>query len=160
VGNAELIERLYQGLRSLDGDAMAACYTADAHFEDPAFGVLTGDRVGGMWRMLTAGSDGIEVDLSDVRVEGNEGSAHWIARYAFGPTRRPVENRISAQFRFEQGLISHHVDSFSFRAWAKQALGPVGFLLGGTPQLQKRVRNQAVRNLDRFLAAAGNTDPV
>ena len=57
MNNADLIERLYQGLRDLDGEAMAACYSPDARFEDPAFGVLTGEQVGGMWRMLTARSN-------------------------------------------------------------------------------------------------------
>ncbi len=147
-----LIEQLYQGLRHLDGDAMAACYTADARFEDPAFGVLTGEQVGGMWRMLTSRSSGIAVDLSDVRVDGDEGSAHWVARYEFGPKRRPVENRIDARFRFEHGLITQHVDAFSFHAWARQALGPVGLILGGTRLLQNRVRSQARAGLDRFLA--------
>ncbi len=157
--STELIERLYQGLRTLDGDTMAACYTADARFEDPAFGVLTGDRVGGMWRMLSAGSDGIEVDLSEVRVAGDEGSARWTARYTFKPTGRPVVNRVTARFRFEHGLISDHVDTFSFHAWAKQALGPVGFVLGGTPLLRNRVRSQALRNLERFLTRPEDIEP-
>jgi hypothetical protein len=147
------IERLYEGLRRRDGDAMAACYTADARFEDPAFGVLIGDQVGGMWRMLTSRSDGIEVDLSDVHVDGDAGSAFWVARYTFGPKQRPVINQISARFRFDGGLIREHVDAFSFRDWATQALGPIGFLLGGTPYLHNRVQGQARRNLDRFLAS-------
>jgi ketosteroid isomerase-like protein len=154
MSNTELIERLYEGLRRLDGDVMAGCYAADASFEDPAFGVLTGDHIGGMWRMLTSGSEGIEVDLSDVSVNGDEGSAFWVAGYTFGPKHRPVVNRISARYRFEDGLIRHHVDTFSFHAWAKQALGPIGWLLGGTPFLHNRVQSQARRSLDRFMTTS------
>ncbi len=153
MSNTDLIERLYEGLRTGDGDAMAACYAPNPRFEDPAFGVLTGERVGGMWRMLTSHSDGIEVDLSDVRADETTGSAHWVARYAFGPSKRPVVNRVDARFVFESGLIVNHVDTFSFHAWAKQALGPVGFFLGATPVIGNRVRNEALRGLDRFLSA-------
>ena len=156
MDNTNLIERLYQGLRDQDGDAMAACYTPDARFEDPAFGVLTGERVGGMWRMLTSRSNGIEVDLSDVQADGATGSAHWIARYEFGPTGRSVVNRIDARYRFEHGLIADHVDTFSVYSWARQALGPVGLFLGATPFVKNRVRSQALRGLEIFLAQAGD----
>jgi hypothetical protein len=153
--NTALIERLYQGLRDLDGDVMAACYAPEARFEDPAFGVLTGKQVGGMWRMLTSGSDGIEIELSEVEADDTSGSAHWVARYTFGPSKRPVINRIDARFTFEDGLIADHADTFSFYAWARQALGPMGFFLGATPFVKNRVRDQARRGLDRFLADPG-----
>ncbi|MGI9646927.1 MAG: nuclear transport factor 2 family protein [Acidimicrobiia bacterium] len=152
MSNSQLIERLYHGLRNLDGDAMAGCYAADSRFEDPAFGVLTGEEIGGMWRMLTSRSDGIEVDLSDVHANESAGSASWVASYTFGPKQRLVVNRATARFVFTDGLIASHVDTFSFHAWAKQALGPIGFVLGGTPILRNRVRADARRSLDRFLA--------
>ena len=156
MDNAMLIERLYQGLRDLDGDAMAACYAPDARFEDPAFGVLVGEQVGGMWRMLTSRSDGIEVELSNVEADDTNGSAHWVARYTFGPDKRPVVNRIDARFAFENGLIADHVDTFSFYAWSRQALGPIGFFLGATPFVKNRVSGHARRGLEVFMAADGD----
>jgi len=53
VHNA-LITRFYQAFQRLDADAMAACYTDDVVFSDPAFGELRGRDAGDMWRMLTA----------------------------------------------------------------------------------------------------------
>ncbi|MBT8194341.1 MAG: nuclear transport factor 2 family protein [Acidimicrobiia bacterium] len=156
MDNAMLIERLYQGLRNLDGDAMAACYAPDARFEDPAFGVLIGEQVGGMWRMLTSRSDGIEVELSNVEADETSGSAHWVARYTFGPDKRPVVNRINARFAFANGLIADHVDTFSLYAWSRQALGPIGFFLGATPFVKNRVNSQARRGLEVFMAADGD----
>jgi len=152
MDNAALIERLYDALGRRDAATMASCYLPDATFTDPAFGELKGDEIGGMWAMLSAGDSGLKVDLSDVVADDRSGSATWVAHYVFGPQKRPVVNRISATFRFENGLIAEHVDRFSFHTWAGQALGPVGRLLGWTPFLQARARNQARAGLDRFMA--------
>jgi len=66
MSHADTIIRLYAALDSLDGEGMAACYAPNARFEDPVFGVLTGPRVVGMWRMLTGASNGIDAEVTDV----------------------------------------------------------------------------------------------
>jgi hypothetical protein len=40
--------------------------------------------------------------------------------------------------------------------WTRQALGPVGLLLGWTPWLAGRVRSQAAAGLAKFRAARGS----
>lgn len=147
-----VIERLYRGLGDRDGDLMADCYAAAASFEDPVFGLLTGDQVGAMWRMLTAGSGELEVDLTNVLYDGEAGSATWEARYVFPATGRQVVNRGRARFRFEHGLIVEHVDDFPFYRWARQALGMPGLLLGWTPFFRATVRKQARTGLERFMS--------
>lgn len=149
--HASLVHRLYECLGDRDGDGMAACYTPDARFTDPAFGELQGDRVGAMWRMLTSQSTGIHVDLTSVAIDDDAGTARWVARYEFGPTGRQVENRIDASFRFRDGLIAEHSDHFSMWRWSRQALGPVGLLFGWTPLVRRRVRQRAIHNLNRFI---------
>ena len=149
--NRSLIERFYEAFDRHDGATMAACYAPDVRFSDPAFGELRGEQVGGMWRMLTSRSEDLDVELADRDADEETGSAHWIARYTFS-TGRPVVNDIRARFRFENGLIAEHDDSFSFYAWSRQALGSPGLLLGWTPLLQGRVRKQARAQLDEFLA--------
>jgi hypothetical protein len=44
--------------------------------------------------------------------------------------QRPVVNRISAQFYFQDGLI-RHTDDFDIWKWSKQALGLTGYLSDG-----------------------------
>jgi hypothetical protein len=66
-----------------------------------------------------------------------------------------VHNDVRAEFRFERGLIVEHTDSFSFYAWARQALGPAGVALGWTPIIRGKVQHQARAGLDEFLAQAG-----
>jgi ketosteroid isomerase-like protein len=152
--NEELIERFYTALGRHDGDTMAACYASDATFADPVFPRLTGNEAGDMWRMLTSRATDLEVDLVE-RAAGDEtGSAHWIARYTFNQTGRFVEYDIRASFRFADGLIAEHRDVFDFHRWSRQALGPVGLLLGWSPVLRLAVRRQARSALDAFRSRA------
>ena len=50
------------------------------------------------------------------------------------------------------GLIATHHASFNFWAWARQALGTPGLLLGWSPSLRSKVRKTADANLRKFLA--------
>jgi ketosteroid isomerase-like protein len=149
--NDELIERFYDAFARRDGDAMAACYDPDARFSDPVFTGLRGEEPGAMWRMLTGRSRDLEVRLTEHAADGAGGSAHWIADYTFSTGRR-VHNDVRAEFRFADGLITEHSDTFSFPTWARQALGPVGLALGWTPLLHWKVQRQARAQLDAFLA--------
>lgn len=150
VANRELIERFYGAFGRCDGKAMSACYTPDAHFQDPAFGDLEGTEVGAMWRMLTGRATDLEIELHEHDADEQSGSAHWIARYTFS-TGRPVVNDIQAKFRFSDGLIDDHVDDFDFRRWARQALGPMGIAVALLPPLRSKARAQARGQLDEFM---------
>jgi ketosteroid isomerase-like protein len=151
--NDELIERFYGAFARRDGDTMAACYAPDARFSDPVFTDLRGEEPGAMWRMLTGRARDLEVTLAEHEAGDDRGSAHWLADYTFSTGRR-VHNDIRADFRFDQGLIAEHRDSFSFYAWARQALGPAGLALGWTPIVQRKVRREARAGLDEFLGRA------
>ena len=130
---------------------MAACYTPDARFSDPVFTDLRGEEPGAMWRMLTGRAEDLEVELVEHEADEERGSARWLADYTFTSTGRKVHNDVRAVFRFEDGLIADHQDSFSFYAWARQALGPPGVMLGWTPVVRGRVRREARAGLDEFL---------
>ena len=149
----QTIRRLYDALDRADGEAMAACYAPDATFEDPAFGRLEGDEVGAMWRMLCERSTDLDVTLEEAAADGSEGSAHWIARYTYTATGRPVVNDVRARFRFgADGRIAEHMDTFDLRRWAAQALGTSGRVLGFTPLLGPAVRRRARGTLEEWRA--------
>lgn len=137
---------------------MEACYAPDVRFSDPVFPDLEGPEAGAMWRMLTGQAEDLEIELADHSAEGDTGSAHWIARYTFTRSGRPVVNDIRASFRFgADGLISEHTDDFDFHRWARQALGLPGLLLGWTPIVKGGVRKQARASLDEFIAGQQST---
>jgi ketosteroid isomerase-like protein len=146
--NAELIRDLYEAMGRHDGEAMAELYAPDGRFHDPAFGDLTGAEAGDMWRMLTGRATDLKVELAEHSADDDSGTAHWIATYSFN-TGRPVVNDIHARFRFRDGKIVQHEDSFSFFRWARQALGPAGLVLG-LPPMSRLVRVRARRDLAEF----------
>jgi uncharacterized protein len=144
----QLIQRFYSAFNEHDGDTMAACYAPDAHFWDPVFQDLNGVEAGQMWRMLTGRAADLRVDLAEHSSTGDGGTAHWIAHYTFTQTGRPVVNDVQATFKFEDGLITDHLDEFDFKKWARQALGLPGLL----PPVRSAVRKKARAGLDQFMA--------
>src|SRR4051794_37245367 len=151
----ELIERFYTAFGAHDGDTMASCYAADAHFWDPVFGDLNGQEPGAMWRMLTGRAPDLTVELAAHSAEGDTGSAHWIAHYTFSQTGRKVVNDIQATFRFEDGLIADHRDEFDFTKWARQAVGLPGLL----PPVRSTIRKKARAGLDEYMSASAAPTP-
>jgi hypothetical protein len=158
MSNEETIRRFYDAFAKLDADTMAACYAPDATFDDEAFSLRGARAIGGMWRMLCAGTraKGASVwklSYRDVKADASGGSAHWEAHYLFSATGRIVDNAIDSRFTFTpEGLIATQRDSFDFWRWARQALGAPGLLLGWSPRLRRKVRATAAANLATFLA--------
>ena len=149
-----LLDRFYAAFDRGDGAAMAACYAPDARFSDPVFTDLRGTQPAAMWRMLTARSSDLSVELVEREATEHRGSARWIARYTFPQTGRPVVNEVRSTFRFTDGLIADQRDDFDFPRWARQSLGTPGLLLGRTPFLRDRVRRTARKRLDRYPAGS------
>ncbi len=155
MGPAAVVDRFYEAFAQRDAAAMAACYHPHATFEDPAFGPLDREAACAMWAMLLGRATDLAVSHQVLREIGAETTARWEARYTFTRTGRPVVNRIEATFTLEDGLIRTHRDHFSFWAWARQAFGPAGFMLGWTPWFQARVRAEALRGLAAYRVKAG-----
>jgi ketosteroid isomerase-like protein len=151
AANRETIGRFYGAFQQRDGATMAACYRADATFRDPVFD-LSGARVGAMWKMLCSRGVDLRVEFANVAADDSGGSADWQAWYVFSATGRQVHNIIQARFRLVDGMIVEHVDEFDFWRWSRQAMGPLGLLLGWTPWVRRKVRAQAAHALDRFIA--------
>ena len=151
--NAELITRFYEAFQRKDADAMAACYHDDVRFSDPAFPDLRGAEAGDMWRMLCRRGKDLTLEFSGVEADDERGKAHWDATYTF--QGRPVLNRIDAAFRFRDGKIVEHVDTFDFGVWSKQALGLTATLLGWTGLLQGMVQRTVKKDLAKFRSKQG-----
>lgn len=149
---AELITAFYAAFARRDAGAMRACYHPQVEFSDPVFGELRGEHAGEMWAMLCSRAKDLAISCSDVSADAGEGSARWEATYTFTHTGRRVHNLIDARFRFRDGLIVRHDDHFDLYRWSRMAFGPAGVLLGWTPFFQAKIRANAKRGFESWLA--------
>jgi hypothetical protein len=53
--------------------------------------------------------------------------------------------------RIADGKIVEHSDAFSLHKWSSQALGFMGRLLGWNSFFQRKIKNQARKNLLKFM---------
>lgn len=149
--NKELIEKFYQAFARRDGEAMARLYHTEVVFEDPVFGELKGEEAGNMWRMLCESADAeMKVSFETGTFKEDRGNAKWEAIYKFSKTGRMVHNKISAKFRFKNGLIIDHRDDFNFYKWTRMALGVPGVLLGWTPFMKNKIRATVKKALRKY----------
>ena len=149
--NVDLIETFYSSLQKLDGESMAECYHPEVEFSDPVFPDLKGDEAAAMWKMLCSQAKDFSLTFENIEADDHSGTAHWEAIYNFSKTGKRVHNIIEAEFQFKDNKIIGHKDSFNFWTWSKMALGPVGLLLGWTPLIKNKVRQQAAINLEKFI---------
>lgn len=152
--NKELINKFYTAFQNLDYRAMNNCYRDDIIFFDPVFGLLNGDEAKYMWEMLCTSAKDFRLTFDNITALDDEYyTCDWVASYTFSKTGRKVVNKIKANMRFENNEIIEHSDAFSIHKWSRQALGITGELFGWNSFFQKKIKNQARRNLLKFIKA-------
>jgi len=150
--NKRLIERFYSAFQKLDYSTMQNCYSEHPIFNDPVFGILEGEEVGGMWEMLCKNARDFSLSFSNIQLLDEEyATCNWTANYTFSKTGRKVVNHIKAYMRIQNGKITEHTDHFNFWKWSRQALGIPGLLLGWSSHLKRKVRINAHKSLEKFL---------
>lgn len=155
TANENTIIKFYTAFANSDATQMCECYHPNIQFRDPAFGLLKGDEVCQMWKMLIErGKGNIDIHFSEVKANDHLGSAFWVAKYNFSETNRKIVNSISAKFQFKDGLIIKHTDDFDIWKWSKQALGIKGLLLGWTGFMQKKIQEKALLSLKKYSEAS------
>tara|TARA_B100000508_G_C11463938_1_gene280571 strand:- start:245 stop:721 length:477 start_codon:yes stop_codon:yes gene_type:complete len=148
----KLIAHFYESFANLHAEEMAKCYHNEVVFEDPAFGVLKGERARNMWRMLCESQQdkGMKITYSGIKANETQGEAQWTALYTFSKTGRFVKNKIHARFEFKDGLIIKHTDHFNLYSWSGQALGIPGYFIGWTDYFKKKLQAQTNNMLNKY----------
>lgn len=150
--NKQVIETFYSSFSNNDPDKMVNCYHEDVTFEDPAFGLIEGDRAKNMWRMLLfRGGKDMKVTYKNIETEADTGTAEWEAKYLFGANKRKVTNNIKAHFKFKEGKIIEHRDEFPIWKWSRQAIGVPGLFLGWTGLFRNKMQASSNRLLDAYI---------
>ena len=150
--DAEVIEQFYKAFQKHDYAGMVACYHPDVEFSDAVFQNLKGSQARAMWQMLVGRSKDMVLTYSQVQANNQTGTAYWEANYSYSATGRKVLNKVHATFRFKEGKIIQHHDSFNLWRWAAMALGIKGLLLGWLPPVQNTIRKSAMKQLEQFMA--------
>ena len=149
--SAAIITKFYTSFQRKDYRGMQACYHPDVEFSDSMFPSLKGKKAKAMWHMLLAAGTDLAVTFNDVVANEKEGRCHWEAAYTFSLTGRKVLNKIDARFKFKDGLIIRHQDSFDFWRWSRMAMGPTGTLLGWLSPFKQKVRKSIGQRLEKFI---------
>jgi ketosteroid isomerase-like protein len=150
--NEQVITRFYTAFANKDYKAMQDCYADEVTFGDNAFPDLKGKQAKAMWHMLVNAGKDMQVTFTNVTANETTGSADWIATYSFSLTGRRVVNHVHADFEFKNGQIIKHTDTFNFWAWASQAFGFKGRLLGWAPFFKKKIQAVTSERLQAFIA--------
>ena len=150
--NKELIERFYNAFQKLDHKTMQNCYSEDAVFNDPVFGLLQGAEVKAMWEMLCRNAKDFSLTYSNIFTDDEEYyTCNWSAKYTFSKTGNKVTNNIKAFMRIRDGKIIEHSDAFRFSTWIAQAFGWKGVLFGWTGFMKRAIQKRARKNLEKFM---------
>jgi ketosteroid isomerase-like protein len=150
--NINTIEKFYTAFASKNTEGMNSCYGADIVFSDPAFGLLQGQEVHYMWKMLCSRATDLQIEYSQITTDDNEYyTCNWKATYTFTKTGRKVVNKIKAYMRLQNGIIIEHSDAFNFYNWAKQAFGWKGYALGWTNFFNRKVQKICRKSLVAFI---------
>ena len=148
----ELITNFYSAFQKKDYEKMNTCYAQDIIFNDPAFGILQGDEVRAMWKMLCKNAKDFSLTYSDIELIDEEyATCKWVARYVFSKTGNKVTNNIKAFMRIKDGRIIEHSDAFRLSTWIGQALGWKGIWFGWTGFMKRAIQNNARKNLLKFM---------
>ena len=146
--NALLLQRLFSSLDRKDDKAMAACYHAEATFQDIAFRLRGKAEISDMWRMICTGD--IHATFEIIQADDTTGRVKVIDEYTFSETGRRVKNVIDSRFTFRDHLVVEQRDDCDPREWAAMAMGGAkGFLAGHIAPLR---RFMARRKLQTFVA--------
>jgi ketosteroid isomerase-like protein len=148
----ELLQKFYNSFSTGNAQAMMDCYHDNITFQDPAFGILKGDRAKFMWEMLLSKKDSdLKIDYKILKTDDNYGKVNWTARYNYGPKKRKVVNKVTANFEFKDGKIIKHTDDFNLWTWSKQALGTSGYLLGWSPYMRDQIQKKTGKLLSSYI---------
>jgi ketosteroid isomerase-like protein len=147
------IDRFYNAFARADGLTMALCYHPMVSFADPLFPDLRGAHAAMLWPMLMSdavlGMSQIELTYEIMAADERKAQIKWEAKYR--QRKRQVRQQALSTLTFWDDKIVRQIDEFPFWAWARQARGMSGLLLGGLPPYQRFQQARAHSELEAFM---------
>lgn len=101
--------------------------------------------------LLSQKKESTIITFNSIQASSEKGTVNWIAEYFYGEKKRKVINKVNASFKFKEGKIIEHTDTFNLWEWTKQAMGITGFLMGWTSFMKDKIQATTNKNLDDFI---------
>jgi hypothetical protein len=155
--NADTITKFYAAFAQLDPEAMGACYADDVRFDDEVFSLRGKAQTMGMWRMLceatrAKGKDDWKLEYSGIEADANDrprplGRPLPLQRHR-APGAQPHRRRLHLQ---PARPDRHAPRPLQLLGLVAPGARRAGLLLGWTPMLRNKVKQQAAHNLRKFM---------
>lgn len=149
--NEEILQKFYYAFQTRDKKSMLECYHDEVEFRDPVYGIVKGVAAKAMWLMILERGNELKIDFRNIKANETDGSVDWSSTYTYSKTERTICNKVHATFKFRDGKIIFHRDSYSVWRWAGMALGFTGYFLGFTPFIQNQIKSDAVTSLKMYI---------
>jgi len=101
--------------------------------------------------LLSKSGANTKINFSVLDSQDEHKRVNWTAEYLFGKSNRKVVNHIQGRYKFEDGKIIEHIDSFDMWKWSSQALGISGSLLGWSSFMKNKIQKTTNKQLDRYM---------
>lgn len=149
--NEQLLEKFFNALQRKDINAVIECLDQEVVYSDPIFKNLQGRTTRAYWHMMLEKLPDLKVEYKNIKANDNSGSACWYCIYNYTKTDRLIRYKIKAKFKFKDGKIFSHTDSYSLWRWAGKALGLTGYFLGFTAFVRNQIRTDAINGLNIYM---------
>jgi heat-inducible transcriptional repressor len=136
-----LVARFFGALAARDAAGLARCYHPLVSYSSPLFPDLRGPLPAAMWRLGLARADRLQVRWDVVFADPRKAQVNWTARWADGSAQRRLT--VATTLAIWDGRVVRQVDEFRFPAFAAQALGLPGQLLGRVGPWRRSVQRRA-----------------
>ncbi len=146
-----VVRRFFDAWSRRDTAALTAALHPQVSFSDPLFTDVRGVRVALMWTNRLSESEDLMVAHEILFADERKAQVRWQAQYILGA--RKVAHEGLSTLSLWDNLIVRQVDEYDFLLWARQAYGPIGWLLGATEGYQAACQRRARKDLERFAAS-------
>ena len=148
--NEATIHRFFTAYQNKEYTTMQNCYSEDAVYNNPIYGLNDTEHVKAMWEMICKTNKEESLHFENIELLDHEyATCDWSLVYYY--TNRRINNKIKSYLRLENGLIIEHTDAFDLYKWTRMAFGLTGSLIGWSNFFQKRIQKSTRKKLSEFI---------
>lgn len=138
-------EEFFRDIKRGSSEKVVAAYLPDAVLDNPVIGHVAGDDIRHLWTTFLHRTREHRLEFTLTSVVGTKVLVDWTTQHEFFETGRPIALSGTSELTFADGHIKLHRDTFDWRKWLRQALGPSGLILSYLPGAKAFLRSETRR---------------